>query len=225
MIRAIHKILIIGVFCLVAEHSFCQGAAIGSTVAVGVKFLDRWHALAMVQDAGKFGGTATNVFRFGGGAAFNVYENIHAVGGVTYGIADYNNIDNKDKMLTCIEGVVVLGENGRHDFSLMQRIIRYYPYDIKANNSILNYAYTRFFTLNDKWRLSAGAMIVINIHQDFDDSKILQRIKPRLNISRELFDCARISLSYVYMFCGKNQTYMLDRENLHSLDITFSWLK
>ncbi len=218
------KALIIGVFCLLTKHSVGQNVAacIGGNVSYEV--YPRWHVLAMAQEAiVQKGSLTSNVVRVAGGAAFNIYENIHGAFGVSYGISDYFDNDSRDKTFTLIETIVVLNEKNRHDFVLMQRTTKYEPYNLKSKNSILGYGYTHNISLNEKWRLAAGGMLVINTHQDVEDATILQRVKARVGVSRSLRNHGRASVSYTGMLGGKGQNYILDRHGLNLLTLTYAW--
>jgi hypothetical protein len=156
------------------------------------------------------------------GASFNFYSKYSLAAMCSYGYAAYHNIDNSDRLTYVREGLDI--NNSKSVFQQIyfeQWRVDYKPSGVHSIATGLSYAFSLDKKFNEvgPWSLTSRASVSSNIASDEAENSFLRRIRLGVGIKRHIKNSLSAELFYGYMFAGKNQTYMGDMQNLHTIKL------
>lgn len=222
------KILII-LFVLVLQSSrqtvFCQKRSVGISGVVTLQVSERWTALAEVHGNLEHLTINSHWGALACGVKFKMYDGIELFGRGTLSAAEYHGADDREHIMTLLEGVKFDTKSGfEHYLYVDQRRLKYKPANMSINCS--RFGYTLMYGIETKsggWRFVPQAACVLNLKSDVASAPVLQRMKFNFSAERRMSESMRVGVKLGWMVGSKEQVYMGDCHNLHTISVFVGW--
>ncbi len=201
-----------------------QGVSGGALFEYTHTISDRWNATTLAEADYSHIETDFVWGKIDVGAEFDINEAAYIFAKGRYSYGKYLNISNKDIIMRIIEGISIRAKhyNISHTLFFDQSLLRYRPSGYENTCTRFNYTFAKTFEKMGSSNYHQIALhTVFNMRSDVQSATILQRCKVQYTLGHRLQNNNEIGLYYIYMVCGKNQTYLEEAHNLHRIVLFF----
>lgn len=192
-------------------------------VQVSKDFSEKWTFKVDGLFGQEHSETRSNVIMCGVGAGYHLNNDAVIAVYNKLAYADYMHIDNKDTEISVTESISWRRASGLFfGFYFEQRRLIYKPADYAKNVSSCG----GIVGWGKKWEKiglwgSVGCQVVCNMKTPNTKAEFVQRVKVPISLKKKISEKMHLGLTYTYGALGDNQRYIMDRDRMNALRLTW----